>query len=130
MIRTTRFIALAALVVSSASMLLSVVLFKLNDDRAKQTAREGIERRDQICDSNEREDRGDIVKLQRTYEYLVSLTPRQRQSPLNEVILRSLPETENTARERVAPKFCSDPGVGLPGAGPKVPDRPRLLIGR
>jgi hypothetical protein len=88
---------------------------------------ESGERRSQICVGAERDDRDEIARLNRTYEYLLSLSPRQRRSPLNQLVIRTLPETEANARTVTAPEFCTEPGVGLPGPAPRVPDRPAGL---
>lgn len=94
-----------------------------------ETAREGAERRDQICLSAEREHLNDVTSLTRTYEYLGSLTRGERMQPLNRFLIRSLPEAENKVRIDPAPPFCDEPDVGLPEPDPRIPHRPAELVG-
>lgn len=98
---------------------------------------EGVERRDQICLSAEREHLRDVNQLKATYKYLLSLTPEDARSSLNRTITLQLPQTEERANTDVAPSFCDEPGalaekkgarpVGLPEPDPVIPERPAAV---
>jgi hypothetical protein len=120
--RAWRVMSALALVLASASMLLSVFLFTL-------VRREGSERRDQSCRIAERKQRADVERLHRTYAYLLrELRAGRTDTPLNIEVLRGLGQAEAEAREDDAPPFCDEPGVGLPEPDPVVPDRPLVLL--
>jgi hypothetical protein len=96
----------------------------------EQIKREGVERRDQICLSAEREHLSKVLQLSRTYEYIKLLDPSEYTTSLNQAVLRQLPQTEEAAKTDVAPAFCDEtlPGgkpVGLPEPDPVVPERPK-----
>ena len=132
------WVALAAFLILAAGQawswkMASDAIDRVSDVQVAQI-REGVERRDQICLSAEREHLNAVTRLDRTYRYLVGLTPREARTRLNEAILRQLPEIESEARTDVAPLFCDEPGeraekagappVGLPEPDPEVPQRP------
>jgi hypothetical protein len=104
-----------------------------NSDRIDDLAREGAAREDQFCLLTERDHRQDVRSLRATYSYLLSLTPEERQSTLNQLVLRELPKTEVEAKTDAAPKLCDQPGrygdrnVGLPEPDPRIPKRPPKL---
>ena len=107
-----------------------------------QVAREGVERRNQVCLSAEREHKAAVDRLRRTYRYIAGLSYRQSRSNLNRAIIAQLPQVESEGRTDVAPDFCDEPGekaeklwfrthgkqgappVGLPEPDPKIPQRP------
>ena len=102
----------------------------IGSDQARERAdAEGLERRDQICLSAEREHLNDVIGLQRTYSYLKALTDEERQATLNRFIIRGLAETEDRVRVDPAPAFCDEPNVGLPEPDPPIPVRPSVLTG-
>jgi len=108
-------------------------------ENAAETAREGVERRHQICLSAEREHLNDVIGLRRTYSYLESLTPTEREQTLNRFIIRGLAQAEDKVNVDPAPAFCDEPGVqaerrgeppvGLPEPDPVIPKRPPGLAG-
>lgn len=98
-------------------------------DRINQ---EGVERRDQSCRISEAKQAKDVSQLERTYRYLLDLSPSEARSTLNQAILQGLPLVEKEARLDDAPPFCDehDPDgkpIGLAEPDMKVPDRPAGL---
>jgi hypothetical protein len=102
----------------------------------KRIDAEGIERRDQICLSAEREHLNSVNQLKRTYEYLNSLPDEafvpSAANAINLAVLRQLPTTEDEANTDVAPEFCDvtlkgGKPVGLPEPDPIVPSRPERI---
>lgn len=85
---------------------------------------EGKQRRSDSCVIQEREHNNRVRQLTQTYKYLQALGPKQIQDPLNQFVIRNLPQTEQQAKERTAPLYCDEPGVGLKEPAPKVPKRP------
>jgi hypothetical protein len=154
--RWVKAMVAAALVLAAFSLLFSALLFasgrQLSNENAKilgrietvqaQTAREGVDRRNQICLSDEREHLNAVERLERTYRYLAGLTLKQFGSPINQAIFQQLEDVEDEAMTDQAPEFCDDPGVkaeklwresggergappvGLPEPDPRVPQRP------
>ena len=126
MTRALFYIALAALLLSGASILLSAFLFT-------RLSMEGTERRDQSCRQFEGDHLADVQRLKRTYAYLSMLPRREYGSPITVAIVQQLPELEEKARTDSAPEFCDEPGaaaekrgekpVGLPEPDPEIPDR-------
>lgn len=74
--------------------------------------RETSERRDQICQVDERGQAQDVERLDNTYRYLTELPAAERNTTLTKAAVRGLPDAERDAREDDAPKFCDEPGVG------------------
>jgi hypothetical protein len=154
--RWVKAMVAAALVLAAFSLLFSALLFasgrQLSNQNSKiidrieavqaQTAREGVDRRNQICLSDEREHLNAVERLDRTYRYLVRLTVKQFDEPINSAIFQQLPDLEDEAMTDQAPDFCDEPGeeqeklwrqsggergappVGLPEPDPDVPQRP------
>jgi hypothetical protein len=109
---------------------------------AKAVAREGVERRDQICLSDEREHLNEVQQLKNTYLYLVNLPDSEVGNTFNRFIISQVPKTEEEAKIDTAPEFCDEPGakaekewrdskgergappVGLPEPDPEIPERP------
>ena len=87
---------------------------------------ESKDRRDQNCVIQERKEADDIRQLMRTFEYLERQPPDALtdERTINPAIIRQLPETIREAREKDAPVYCDEPGVGLSEPGPEVPDPP------
>jgi hypothetical protein len=82
------------------------------------------ERRDQSCVADEREHKDNVDALKRTYLALDSPTTREQLGPgLVRLIVQMLPQAESAARTDQAPKYCDEPGVGLPEPDPRPPDR-------
>jgi hypothetical protein len=85
-------------------------------------------RQDQGCVLFERAHNQDVKALKDTYAYLLTLTPQQREKdPLNQFVIKSLPQTENRVITDAAPKYCDNPGFGLPEPNPVIPKRPAAL---
>lgn len=98
-----------------------------------QLAQERTIRSDQACELFETDHLQDVQQLGQTYKYLVSLTPQERDQPLNRFIIINLPQTEQEALIDRAPEYCdgmapNGDDIGLPEPDPKVPDRPAALI--
>lgn len=89
---------------------------------------ESTDRRDQTCTLFEKAQRDAVSQLRQTYDYLVSLTPKERHEGFNPAILANLPNVERIARTTGAPEYCNEPGVGLPEPDPVVPVRPPGLV--
>jgi hypothetical protein len=112
--------------------------FSAITEQARNVEREGVERRDQICLSAERDHLASVEGLRRTYLYLTLLTERQRREPFNRFLMMILPESEKEAAFDVAPRFCDEPGVeaekhgaapvGLPEPDPVIPCRPEDVV--
>lgn len=98
-----------------------LVIFALNLNSGNK------QRRDQACTIFERQQVQNVKTLTQTYGFLLSLSPTQIQDPLNELILRNVPQTEATARTDPSPAYCDDEGIGLPEPDPKVPPRPKVI---
>ena len=109
-----------ALVLAAFSLLASVWLYTKTQDESRA-------RRGQTCTITEREQAAEVQQLRNTYEYLLELEGVQLHDPLNRALLRQLPMVEARAEEDNAPKFCDEPGIGLPEPDEKVPDRPARL---
>jgi hypothetical protein len=89
--------------------------------------REGVQRRDQLCQLFETDHLADVKRLKRTYQYLEAVSRRKRRGALNAEITRGLPDLEREAAADSAPDFCDAPDVGLPEPDPVVPERPQSL---
>jgi hypothetical protein len=96
------------------------------EKRAAAIRAENRERRDQACAISERKQASDILKLERTYAYLLR-QPREafeEKNSLPSEVVRALPQSEEEARTDDAPPFCDEPGIGLREPDMKVPARP------
>lgn len=89
-----------------------------------QIQSEGHTRADQVCKIFEDAQHDQVDELQRTYDYLVKLTPAEVHSTLNVAILTHLPQQEADAHIDRAPQFCDDPGLGRPEPDDPIPVRP------
>lgn len=94
------------------------------------------ESRDQFCTTTESQHRIDIEGLQRTYEYLGTLSPKQISdpNPLTRAILRGLKSSEARAHTDPAPPLCDGGSLfhgqlGEPEPDPVAPHRPASLEG-
>jgi hypothetical protein len=134
MLRLIAFVAVAAAAIFSSARTFQIA--DQNRTALEQIKREGVERRDQICLSTEREHLTKVSQLIRTYAYIDSLpdTAFDKTPPnaINLAVLTGLPQTEEAARTDVAPAFCDEtlPGgkpVGLPEPDPIVPARPKRI---
>lgn len=85
--------------------------------------KESLQRRDESCEITEREHKGDVESLRKTYAYIESLSEKETHQKLNQIIIANLPETEQNARTDVAPSYCDEPGIGLPEPDPVLPKR-------
>jgi len=99
---------------------------------AAQT-QERVARSNQSCELFETDHLQDVQQLRQTYRYLISLTPEERQEPLNRFVLINLPDAEQQALVDRAPEYCdgeqpNGDDIGLPEPDPKVPDRPAELV--
>lgn len=134
----------AVVIVFAMCIFVAVILFlfysslEKQSDKAEHTAQEtkqlvikleheAIQRRNASCQITERDQRDEVRSLEVTYDYLVGLTDKQRQTPLNKLIIKELPRAESEAKRDNAPKYCDEPGVGLPEPDKKVPERPEGL---
>lgn len=83
-------------------------------------------RRDQSCTQSERKHLEDVKQLRRTYAYLVDPAKfgDRKGSDLYNVVLAQIERTERQARIDPAPKFCDEPGIGLPEPDPVLPTSP------
>jgi hypothetical protein len=143
---------LAFLLVAAASMFAAARTYDIAAENkatierveanAKAVEREGVERRNQICLSDEREHLNEVQQLKNTYLYLVNLPDSEVSSTFNRFIISQVPKTEDEAKIDTAPDFCDKPGakaekdwretdgkkgappVGLPEPDPVVPERP------
>jgi hypothetical protein len=138
-LRLAAFVFVAAAAVYSSAKTFELastnrdLLRQVQQNQARIVA-EGNERRHQSCLGTEREHLNNVTQLKRTYAYLVTLTPEDQASSINQAVLRQLPATEEQAHTDVAPEFCDEPGaaaekagakpVGLPEPDPVVPERP------
>lgn len=99
----------------------------------RQFEMESRARRDATCRIQEEEQRREVVRLIRTYEFLPQLLAQDPNSILSKAAIRSLPELESDARRDNAPPYCDEQGFGQPETGPrgelKVPERPQSLRG-
>jgi hypothetical protein len=84
---------------------------------------ESEERRDQMCRLFEGDHMADVIRLERTYEFLDRTGKTDLSNSLRAEILRSLPELEREARNDSAPEFCDEEGIGLPEPDPVLPPR-------
>jgi hypothetical protein len=143
---------LAFILVAAASIFAAARTYDVADENrktierveanAKAVEREGVERRDQICLSDEREHLNEVQQLRNTYLYLVNLPDSEVSSTFNRFIISQVPKTEDEAKIDTAPEFCDKPGakaekewrdskgergappVGLPEPDPEIPERP------
>jgi hypothetical protein len=97
------------------------------DEAVAQIDREGVERRHQICLTDEKVQGDIVVRLNRTYGYVKELQPAEYTDTLNRFIILSLPDLEDDAETDAAPAFCDEPGVGLPEPDPEIPPRPEVV---
>jgi hypothetical protein len=118
---------MVSLVVASAAFFAAVVLFALVMNVINEAEMERAERTDAACAINEGKQADDIRSLKLTYEYVLSLTARQRREPINALIIRELPRVRQDATTDDAAPFCDEPGVGLKEPDPKVPPIPKGL---
>lgn len=79
---------------------------------------------DQTCSIQETKQKNDVQALEQTYRYLSQLSGKELAQPLNKAVLANLPGVIREAETDDAPKFCDDPGVGLPEPDPVLPKRP------
>lgn len=101
----------------------------------RQVEREGVERRDQACRSDESQHLAAVDRLKGTYAYLVTLPTNTSYAQLDQIskaVVRNVPQTEEEARTDQAPEFCDEtlPGgvaVGLPEPDPIIPKRPAVV---
>lgn len=101
---------------------------KANRALAIRVAREAKIRVNESCIQSETRYNNAVQQLDNTYKYLLSLTPQERQSStLNKFIVKNLPKTEQDARDAAPPRFCDQPGIGLPEPNPIFPDRPKSI---
>lgn len=99
---------------------------RLAEDNARLNHRiavESRERRDQTCNSLERQEQQEIRRVLRTYDYLGSLPREEYGSSLTVAVVRGLSDQEKGARASAAPPFCNARGVGLPelSSDPRLP---------
>lgn len=125
-----RFLVTLSLITSAGACLLTAALFKLNSQATDKIEAEGKERRDQTCQTLELQYRDNLYNLQATYRYLLGLSEEQAREAINAAIALELPRTERRVLLSRPPAYCSDPGVGLPGRTPSVPERPVELRDR
>lgn len=69
-----------------------------------------------------------VERLASTYRYLVALPADERQTTLNQFIIKSIPQTEQDAKDSKAPTFCDKPNTGLPEPNPIFPERPPIVV--
>lgn len=109
------------------------------DGTVKDIQAEGVDRRDQTCIVFER----DAISaktayvdakeaLDRTNNYLKTLTPEERKTRINAAVIAGVPRLEETvdrrwrdAKATAAPPYCDEPNVGLEEPNPALPARPR-----
>lgn len=115
-----KIVSAFACILAAFSILLSVLLFaRIN--------REGKDRRDQSCLVAERGQLKDVESLKQTYR-LALHPPPELGKGLLKLIVQNLPQAEAEAKLNQAPKYCLEPGIGLPGdKPPAVPQRPPQL---
>lgn len=82
------------------------------------------EGRSSACRVFEGQYRTKALTIQRTYDYVASLTVSERQDKLNRAILQQLASNEQDLRASVPPDFCAQPGSDNL---PPVPRRPAGL---
>lgn len=88
---------------------------------------EVAQRRGQSCKISETKQAKDVKQLVKYYEYLLALSPEERNQTINKFIFKTLPDVELEASTDDAPDFCDEPGVGLPEPDMKIPARPKVL---
>lgn len=93
-------------------------------EATQQIRREAFIRQDQSCLLFERLYIENVDRLQRTYEYVLGLSPEQRREPLNAAVIAGVPNTEQATRSSRPPSFCDSPRVGRAEPPPRVPRRP------
>jgi hypothetical protein len=128
MVTFPRVISVLALVAGLVGITFAVAGYVKAENAIKQVVAEGAERRDQSCLHDEIDQRADVRGLRLTYKYIVKLTPRQRATPFNALLIQQLPRSEREAGRDDAPPFCDEPGFGLPEPDQPIPDRPAELI--
>jgi hypothetical protein len=90
-------------------------------------------RRDQACRGLELGHRQEVRQLRRTYRFYLDPPPSFRDLLSNPLVAQQLREDERAAQSDqdqygvFVPKYCDEPGVGLPEPDPKVPERPPEL---
>lgn len=85
--------------------------------------KESKQRRDQSCDITEKAQLKAVTDLRNTYKYIESLRPKEVRSTLNQFIIASMSKTYSDAATTVAPKYCDQPGIGLPEPNPVLPPK-------
>jgi hypothetical protein len=82
---------------------------------------------DQLCTVQETKQKSDVDALAQTYRYLAGLSGDELSQSLNKAVLAGLPRVIREAETDDAPRYCDDPGVGLPEPDPKLPKRPKNI---
>ena len=82
---------------------------------------EARERRDGTCTLFERQELAAINQVVETYRFLDDASRADFRTPLVRAIVRQLPATYANAKAAAAPGYCRAPGIGLPGAPPRLP---------
>lgn len=129
----------AALVLAAGSCLLSVLLYTKIGDEESARQHELLERRSANCLVFEGDHLQEVQQLRQTYRFLTRTAegrpkPRSRWTELEKVVFKtSLPKLELDARSdsdlhgAQVPRYCDQPGLGLPEPDPAVPKRPPEL---
>jgi hypothetical protein len=78
-------------------------------------------RRNDTCVTAERQEATSVKAVIRTYAFLRTLPRSERGTAITRAIVRNLPMTYANAKADRAPKYCDEPGVGLPEPGPRLP---------
>lgn len=97
------------------------------DDQVGDLKSEQEGRINATCSINERKQAKDVRSLQATYDYLIGLSSRTLKEPINQAILRAVPEAEADADIDDAPPYCDEKNFGEPEPDAKVPERPPAL---
>lgn len=82
------------------------------------------DRRNQACQLFEAQYRTKALNIQRTYDYLGGLTPKEKRDKLNVAVAGQLASNEQDLRASVPPEFCTQPDHGNL---PPIPRRPAEL---
>jgi hypothetical protein len=77
-----------------------------------------------VCQVFEAQYRTKALRLQRTYDYILTLNTEEKRDKLNRVIIQGLSTDEQDVRAAVPPSFCNQPGTDNI---PPIPHRPAEL---
>lgn len=111
-----RFAVTVSVLLASASVFLSVVLFA-------HVSNEAQDRRDQECSIFEQRHLDTVGQLAATYQYLETLPSADYGTNLTKAVIRGLASQEQRARGLSVPIYCDAPGVGLDEPNPTLPAR-------